>query len=181
MNGADATFDKPEEERTCKTKDLEQCPESAPGGLSLLILKSFTSCAALWQHLTHGSLTCLLILLCRCRRLRDHRVHWQRLWQGYGDQLLWRQHRLHGRGVHQPMGPRNLRQVHVRMFPQCCGCRATCCAPMQPLAAVSGAIPHAGWSRLHAEPCSELAFPGCRSGCGKESEAFTFKAKCAEP
>jgi hypothetical protein len=61
MNGADATFDKPEEERTCKTKDLKQCPESAPGGLSLLFLDSLPTCVAFWQPLAYGSRTDLLM------------------------------------------------------------------------------------------------------------------------
>jgi hypothetical protein len=40
MSGADATFDKPEEEQTCKTWNLAECPTSAPGGLPPLIIDS---------------------------------------------------------------------------------------------------------------------------------------------
>lgn len=61
LNGADATFDKPEEERTCKTWNLEKCPKDAPGGLSPLFVDGLQLCAAPWQSLTHGLYTGLLI------------------------------------------------------------------------------------------------------------------------
>ena len=145
MNGADATFDKPEEERTCKTKDLKQCPESAPGGLSLLFLDSLPSCAAFWQPLAYGSRTDLLMY---CSDAAAGCVTTQCTGKDYGEVTVTN---YFGASIDYIAAEYTNEWGHAICDKSTCGCFHSAVAavppvphPMQPLIAVSGAILHPG-------------------------------------